>query len=512
MDAPAKLYSLKLPGKSLAKVPPGSTVEVKQDPSAAKTFFVRNNRVLVIYEEEKGIWIEVHKDEHFFSVFNDDVNYGWTVYEGGLLAVRKSKGFVMYKWDKRSLNQLLVAPMYHDEYGYGLPSNTIVFGKIYPSEQYVGVVSRLDSAVEFRSINPSKPGKSVRSLKKRLNLDPMWNQPASSISLVDRYDNKTQLAIALRTASQLKLFRFNKKYELKELATVNDFLPPDNEYDRILFAKFDNGRINDLLLFTTEGLTMYRLNEESGRFQKVYYSTAFSKFRGWNKRTIDTIATIDIDGDSRDELIASGPKGLCVYRSVFTKDGFDLVNIFDDKLENRVVRYGLPKLITKAVQSDGHKILLFTGESFLEVRTKTFTPQTSDIAPVQPAVTKLQPNAPLVVPQKRYIVWLHDQLDLHSMLQPLNSHAAKMELSIPLIELPNAFGVSVRKFLQYKNIPFESFFGRGWSLPLDYISVERKNSNFLQDHDYAILKNNNRIILKRQPAWDSIYHWAFIIE
>ncbi|XP_050072535.1 uncharacterized protein LOC126560623 [Anopheles maculipalpis] len=512
MDASSKFYSLQLPAKPLAKIAPGSTVDVKQDPAAAKTFFVRNNRVLVIYEQTKGSWSEVYKDEHFFSVFNDDINYPWAVYEGGLLAVRKTKGFVVYKWANRTLNQMLVASKYHDEYGYGLQNNTIVFGKIYPSNQHVGVVSRLDSIVEFGSVKLNELGKPVRSLKKRLNLDPVWMHPASSISLVERYDDKKQQSIALRTASELKLFRFNEKYELKETATVNDFLPLDNEYDRILFAKFDNGKINDLLLFTSQGLTMYRLDEESGRFQKAYYSAVFSKLRGWTKRTIDTIATVDIDGDGRDELIASGPKGLCVYRSVFTKDGFDLVNIFDERLEDRAVRYGLPKVTTKAVESNDHNIVLFTGENFLEVRTKTFTPQSFDIPPAQPTVAKPKPSVPLVVPQKRHIVWLHDQLDLHSMLQPLNAHAGKMELSIPLIELPNAFGVSVRKFLKYKNIPFESFFGRGWSLPLDYISVERKNSDFLQDHDYAILKNNNRIILKRQPAWDSVNHWAFIIE
>uniref|UniRef100_A0A182MGX7 Tox-SGS domain-containing protein n=1 Tax=Anopheles culicifacies TaxID=139723 RepID=A0A182MGX7_9DIPT len=512
MDASEKYYSLKLPGKPLIKIPPGNTVEVKRAPSAAKTIFVRNNRMLVIYEETNGSLSEVHKVAEFFSVSNDDINYPWAVYEDGLLVVRKTKGIIAYRWSKPKLKRLLVAPTYHDEYGYGLQNNTIAFGKIYPSEQYIGVVSRVGSIVEFGSINPNIPSKAVSSLKKPQNLDPKWQLPSSNISLVERYDNKTQLSIALRTGTELKLFRFDDKYKLKELTTVNDFLPHDSEYDRIMFAKFDNGSTNDLLHFSTQGLTMYRVAEDSGRFQKVYYSTAFSKLRGWNKRTIDTIATIDIDGDNRDELIASGPKGLCVYRPVFTDDGFDLVNIFDGTIEDRVVRYGQPKLTMKAPGSVGLNILLFTGENLLEVQTIPSTPQSYDIPSVQPSVAQSKPTVPLLVPQKRYIVWLHDQLDLKSMLQPLNPHAGTVELSIPLIELPNAFGVSVRKYLQYKNIPFESFFGRGWSLPLDYISVERKNSGFLQDHDYAILKNNNRIILKRKPAWDSVKHWAFIIE
>uniref|UniRef100_A0A182W8Z9 Tox-SGS domain-containing protein n=1 Tax=Anopheles minimus TaxID=112268 RepID=A0A182W8Z9_9DIPT len=511
MDASEKFYSLKLPGKSLIKIPPSNTVEAKRESIAGKTIFVRNNRMLVIYEETNGSLSQVHKAADFFSVDNDDINYPWTVFEGGVLAVRKINGIIVYKWSKPMLKRLHVVLKYHDEYGYGLQNNTIVFGKIFPFEEHIGVVSRLGSTVEFGSINPSASVKAVRSLKK-LNLDPEWKLPSSDILLVARYDNKTQLAVALRTASELKLFRFDNNYKLKELATVNDFHPRDNEYDRIMFAKFDNGSTNDLLLFSSQGLTMYRLNEESGRFEKVYYSTAFSKLRGWTKRIIDTIATIDIDGDNRDELIASGPKGLSVYRPVFTDDGFDLVNIFDYTIEDRIVRYGLPKLTMKRTDSVGFNILLFTGENLLEVQTTPFTSQSYEIPSFEPSITHSNTKVPLLVPQKKYIVWLHDQLDLNSMLQPLNPHAGTVELSIPLVELPNAFGVSVRKYLQYKNIPFESFFGRGWSLPLDYISVERKNSGFLQDHDYAILKNNNRILLKRKPAWDSIKHWAFIIE
>uniref|UniRef100_A0A182PG24 Tox-SGS domain-containing protein n=1 Tax=Anopheles epiroticus TaxID=199890 RepID=A0A182PG24_9DIPT len=512
MGAPAQFYSLQLPGKSLTKAPPGSTVEVRRSNGSKETIFVRNDRVLLIYERQGGSWSEVHQDKHFFAVSNDDGNYSWAVYDDGLLAVRKVEGFVVYEWKSSVLKQLLIAPKYHDEYGYGASNSTFCFGKIYPSEQYIGVVSRLDSSVAFGSVKPKAEKNTVRPLKKRQHLEAAWSDPSSRISLVEKYDDKAQLSIALRTAAELKLFRFNEKYELQELTTVKDFLPWDDEYDRIMFAKFDDASVNDLLHFTTKGLTMYRIDEESGSFQKVYYSTAFSKLRGWTRRTIGSIATVDIDGDKRDELIASGPNGLSLYRPLFNNDGFELVNIFDTTLKEGTVRYALPKLATKVNGSDGFNVLLFTGADLISVQTTPYTPKTYALPPADPIAAKSRAIVPLLVPQRKYIVWLHDQLDLNSMLQPLNPHAGTVELSIPLVELPNAFGVSVRKFLQYKNIPFESFFGRGWSLPLDYISVERKNSGFLQDHSYAILKNNNRIILKRFPQWDSIDHWMFVID
>uniref|UniRef100_A0A182QYG0 Tox-SGS domain-containing protein n=1 Tax=Anopheles farauti TaxID=69004 RepID=A0A182QYG0_9DIPT len=509
-----KYYSLQLPAKQvLDKIPPDNTVEVKREDKVETTIYVRNNRALVIYEQgQDGEWSEVHKEEDLFSVPYDDANYPWVVYEGGLLAVRKTEGIVVYRWNKPKLNQLVVASKYHDEYGYNVPSSTILIGKIYPAEQYIGVVSRLDKTFEFRSINPNDSRKPVRSLKRQLNLSEAWKNPANFISLVGNYDSKIQLSVALRTPTELKLYRFGDDYELKELTTIAEFPPVDKEYDRIMFVKFDNATINDLLHFSTKGLTMYRLNEDTNRFQKAYYSTTFSKLRGWTKRTIDTIQTMDSDGDKRDELIASGPKGLCLYRPSFTEDGFDLINIFDETIDDFVVRYGLPRLATKTADVDVHNILLFTGEKLVNVRTKKFTPQVVEFAAAPPAAEIPESIIPVVVPQKKYILWLHDQLDLNSMLQPLNPHAGTVELSIPLIELPNAFGVSIRKLLQYKNIPFQSSFGRGWSLPLDYISVERKSSRFVQDHDYAILKNNNRIVLKRYPEWDDFDHWAFVIE
>uniref|UniRef100_A0A182NAT4 Tox-SGS domain-containing protein n=1 Tax=Anopheles dirus TaxID=7168 RepID=A0A182NAT4_9DIPT len=485
MDTPVKYYSLQLPAKALVKTPPGNTVEVKREDNVETTIYVRNNRALVIYEQAGGgAWSEVHKTEGLFSV----------------------------PWSKPELKQLVVASKYHDDYGFDRQNNTVLIGKIYPTEQYIGVVSRLDSTVEYRSINPNDSRKPVRSLKKQPILSEAWTNPANVISLVGKYDGKSQLSVALRTPTELKLFRFDKNYALNELTTIADFPPIDNEYDRVMFVKFDNASINDLLHFSTKGLTMYRLDDETKRFQKVYYSTAFSKLRGWNKRTIDTIQQVDIDGDKRDELIASGPKGLCLYRPSFTNDGFELINILDDSIDDRIVRYGLPRLVTKTADGGAHNMLLFTGENLVNVRTKTFTPQVVDVPAAPRAAEQSTPFRPIVVPQDKYTVWLHDQLDLNSMLQLLNPHAGTVELSVPLIELPNAFGVSVRKPLQYKNIPFQSSFGRGWSMPLDYISVERKSSPFVQDHDYAVLKNNNRIVLKRYPKWDLPGSWAFVID
>ncbi|XP_058064695.1 uncharacterized protein LOC131214329, partial [Anopheles bellator] len=245
---------------------------------------------------------------------------------------------------------------------------------------------------------------------------------------------------------------------------------------------------------------------------RVYYSTAFSTLRGWTRRTIETISTIDIVGDGMDELFASGPKGLCLYMPTFNNDGFELANVFDPSIADLSIRYGLPKLASKGQGKDEHNVLLYTGEKLINVKTKIYQPKPDMVPYAESSVSKEDHTIPLLVPQPKYILWLHDHLDLTTLLQPLNPHSGTVDLSIPLIDIQNAYGVSVRKMVQYKNVPYVGCLGRGWSLSLDYITVDRKGSGFVQDHQYAILKNNNRILLKARPTRDKGYERHFTVD
>ncbi|XP_050089069.1 uncharacterized protein LOC126573179 [Anopheles aquasalis] len=516
MNSTLSYYTLQ-PSSSqlLASIPADHEVTVKRESVAvANRCFVRDNRMLLIYELNGDKWTQVHKEPELFSFAYATENYPWEVYDGGLLVVRKIEGVVVYRWANGKLEQVLVISEYHDAYGYDALDSSVVLGKFFVSDKYIGVVSRLQSTVQFRSIDLTNVGKPLQALLHPPKLGVEWTKPSSRITLIEHVDDKPQLTIALRTESELQLFRFNEQYELKLLTTVLEFPPISQDYDRIVFAKFDNTKYNDLLHFSNDGLMMYRYNETMSSFEKVYYSTVFSKLRGWTDQTVKTISTIDVDGDGMDELFASGPLGLCLYMPTFTNDGFELANVFNPSITDLSLRYGLPKLAAKAVgNANGHNVLLYTGEQLLNVKVHSYQPETTVIptSEVNPAVTP-SPAVPLLVPQSKYFLWLHDQMDLTTILQPLNPHAGTVELSIPLIELQNPFGVSVRKTVQYKNIPYEGVLGKGWSLPLDYITVERKGSAFRQDYQYAIVKNNNRILLRARPEWDMAWRRYFQVD
>ncbi|XP_049537623.1 uncharacterized protein LOC125952280 [Anopheles darlingi] len=501
------------------------TTEVKQG-LLKSILFVRINRSLLIFVQRNKEWIEVQREEVFFSVGHKTPLYPWDVFDDGWLLVRKTEGLYVYRWTDAALKIVTVFAEYHDAFGYGDPGSAFQMGKIFPADKRIGVVTRLNSTVEFRSIELTNTGKPLQTLSRPPKLGVEWTYPSSRITLIEHIDEKPQLSIALRTESELQLFRFDEQYELKLLPKVVKFPPISKDYDRIVFAKFDNTKYNDLLHFSNDGLMMYRYNQTVDTFEKVYYSTAFSKLRGWTDRTVETIMTIDINGDGIDELFGSGPKGLLALRCYRGNLGFDFSNILDDHVKDLSIRYGLIRLVENGI-SPGNKreVLLQTSDGLAKIHTKLNTSEpklvTSSPAPSEfdlveessPPTPEKNRFIPELFAQGSYTLWLHDQLDLSTLLQPFNPHSGTVELTLPLIDIRNPFGVGVRKNVQYKNIDYSNELGRGWSFPLDYIMVDRKMSAFSQDHIYSFVKDNQRIILKRLPEHaQRIGDMSFAIE
>ncbi|XP_058122314.1 uncharacterized protein LOC131293123 [Anopheles ziemanni] len=508
-ETPADLhYKLQLPDKLLIKADPHDVVEVKHGQDKERTLFIRKNRMLLIYNSStvSEDWTESHRVQDFFSVRDINPNYPWAVYNGGLIVVRTVAGLEVHKWSDQQLTRQFVESKYNDALGYGVPNNTFLFGKIYPSEKYLGIITRVESDVQFRSIALIHSTFQLKALKQNPILSAAWTNNKHIISLVKNVTNDGQLSIALRTASELQLFRFDEQYSLKELTTIHEFPPLDSEYDRILFAKFNSTHYNDLLDFSTEGLTVYRYNETLPGYQKLFYSTAFSKHRGWNRCAISTITTHDTDGDGLHEMVYSGPNGLSVTQAASDELGFDLHNVLDEVSGNQAVRFALPKQL---LQNDGPsgimKIILHTPQGLtsaeilmynqgLESENNNPTNQTAEENVIDSSLDKLSAE---IVAYRHRTSWLHDQLDLSSLLQPLNPHTGSVELTLPLINLRTPFGIPVRKIFQYKNVDYSNELGQGWSFPLDYIALDRYESAFPQDHVYSLVKDNQRIILTR---------------
>ncbi|XP_053673609.1 uncharacterized protein LOC128723868 [Anopheles nili] len=497
--------SVQVPVHTIAHVFPHDVVQVKQGSKTNKTVFVRTNRVLLIYELTGETFAEVHRVDNFFSVPAQNANYPWAVYGESTLVVRTTSGVEVYRWNNGTLTHQCTVSKYHDEAGYRSSKNAVIFGNIFPSEKHIGIVSRLNSVVQFRAIDPTQPKSTARSLKKTPTLDAAWSSPSSTISLLENLDDSPQPSIALRTDSELRLFRYNDQYDLKELAILKDFPALDTEYDRLLCAKFDQTSYNDLLHFSTNGLMVYRYNDTVAAFQKLHYSTAFSKLRGWNKRAAETIYIIDINGDTFDEILYTGPDGLKALRVNSTPARIDLINVRFETTTDQFIRYANLKFVQKLDPTSDIDVFLHTSEGLSTIKAKysttTIKPETSNsLTALTPAEEVTLDPIPEIVAHKRHSRWLHDQLDLKSLLQPISPYTGTVELMIPLLDTPGPFGIPIRKSIQYKNMEYDNELGRGWTFPIDYILLDRQGSAFEQDHVYSLIKDNQRIILNRQPV------------
>uniref|UniRef100_A0A182NAT5 Tox-SGS domain-containing protein n=1 Tax=Anopheles dirus TaxID=7168 RepID=A0A182NAT5_9DIPT len=503
-------YSLKLPVHSVTKTAVDDFVEVKMM-YKTRSVFVRRNRALLLYERSVSdeAYDEVYRKDDFFTLLGKNANYHWGVYDkpSSLLLVRSPNGIEVYQWANRNLTLQYTVSKYHDYSGYGLSSSTMVFGNIFPSNKHIGIVSRVGLDVQFRSLKLKADISTIKTLKKSPVLDEdVWKNPATVISLVEHLDAKSQLSIAVRSASKLQLFRFDEEYELKNIATIDDFPVLDPEYDVIKFAKFDQQpKYNDLLHFSTNGLVTYRYNETVAVYQKMYYSTAFSKLRGWNRRTVETITIMDVNEDAYDELLYTGPTGLTVQQAYTTSDGLDLISIAAvETTAYQTVRYSLLKHAQNLTRAKTLELFFHTSDGIVTVVSEydivTKTKPSGPTKPTAPPTAQDPINIPEVVPHHYHAGWLHDQLDLGSLLQPFNPHNGAVEMMLPIVDTRTPFGIPIRKIIQYKNVDYSDVLGRGWSFPLDYIMLDRQTSNFARDHVYSLVKENQRIILLRQSV------------
>ncbi|XP_041775831.1 uncharacterized protein LOC121595716 [Anopheles merus] len=494
---------VQLPVQKITDTNVHDLVEVKK--IANNTVFVRRNRALLIYQLSNKDYTEVFREDDFFSLTTPNANYPWHVYEPSSLIVRSSKGVEVYQWNKPDLKLQYTVSKYHDHSGYGSSTNTFLLGQIFPSRYHIGIISRLNSDVQFRALDLSKAKTTVRLLKKPPSLDSEWKSSTSTIQLVEQLDSNKQLAIALRTESKLMLFRFNNQYNLEKLTTIDEFPSKDTDYDRIMFAKFGKTSYNELMHFSTEGLMIYRFNDTAKVFQKIFYSSAFSKLRGWDGRSIDTVAPLDFDGDDQDELVYSGPKGLSLLQVNASSTPYELNEVAVETAVNQIVRYSFLKLAQKHNSTNDLQLFLHTSNGLIHVNIQPSIEgvETKPIVPANPVISTEQKELipiPEIIPNRYHAGWLHDQLDMGSMLHPINSYNGAVELMIPIIDIPAPFGIPIRKIIKYKNVEYNNELGLGWSFPLDYIVLDRQSSAFEQDHVYSLVKENQRIIMMLQPT------------
>ncbi|XP_019526533.3 uncharacterized protein LOC109398599 [Aedes albopictus] len=321
---------------------------------------------------------------------------------------------------------------------------------------------------------------------------PEMNERKVEIQVISDFDDGKNVFV-IRSNEDLGIYEIKESKKLERIVKCQHIqLPEDAEYDRIAFANFSDAKFKDILHFNTTGLNVYRFNDTTGGYEPHLFSTMFSKYRNWNTDLVNSMIVHDTDGDQRDELLFTTPAGFQVFRAVQREDDFYLEEVLlkSDNNKHRFMNLMavLPNGkngIQRVIFHDGNKLLLT--DVGKDIMTITF-PQ--DVKPKE-----ISPKITLITPAVQYSRWLHEHLDLSELLQPLNSLTGKVELSIPLVQVDNPFGISVRKYFQYRDVPGDDCLARGWTFPLDYIVVDTVGSIFEQDFRYSIVRKNYRISL-----------------
>uniref|UniRef100_A0A182UHG0 Tox-SGS domain-containing protein n=1 Tax=Anopheles melas TaxID=34690 RepID=A0A182UHG0_9DIPT len=88
--------------------------------------------------------------------------------------------------------------------------------------------------------------------------------------------------------------------------------------------------------------------------------------------------------------------------------------------------------------------------------------ETKPIVPANPVISTEQKeliSIPEIISNRYHAGWLHDQLDMGSMLHPINAYNGAVELMIPIIDIPAPFGIPIRKIIKYKNVEYNNELG-----------------------------------------------------
>ncbi|XP_053690820.1 uncharacterized protein LOC128739361 [Sabethes cyaneus] len=478
-------------------------VEVRMVNPADKVLYLKYNRQLMAFRrvEATGGWTIVDAlYDAFPSAAPIGSSYPWEVLsDGRTVMLRVDRKFCLYQLvNDRFVSMNNCSPS--DRY------DQVFMGKFNRRGSESDVLVREGEQLKLLSLY------SAASLWIVQNV-PIPVQAGSAISIAPNFDESDLNVVLLRTMDGLHIFRMDDSSKFVQIASCEaiELNTESTTFDRIMFAKLSTNSTNkELLHFNPAGLDVYQLNETSKSYEHKYYSTDFSSYHNWDADYINTITARDLTNDGLDELLCTGPAGFQIYEVVTDRFGFYLQTVAISSKE-LTFRFGVLKKLLPKLDHQVQQAVILKENKLLTVEIK---PTKSWYIPIpenkqQPASPP--PEIPKIYRDTQYKRWVHEQLDLKQLLQPVNALTGKIELSLPLIQLDNPFGIHVVKHFLYHDVPDQQALGRGWSFPLDYISVDDRGSIFEENHRYVIVKENNQVPLSRQSNPDADY-WEFKIE
>ncbi|XP_049537626.1 uncharacterized protein LOC125952282 [Anopheles darlingi] len=471
-----------------------------------RTLLVRQQRNVHCFrlenETNQSSWKLLWSRENFLD---SGARQRLLITNSGWLLIRTSNGMKFYRLEGQDLTPKYYTTdaRYRSMYGWDKQETVVLMGHFYADRERIGVLSRnkrgevrfeqmVESVVLDGGIQP------LWTLSEsHVTVPAAWKQSSTHLSLA-KLDNSGQLVIVERAAPGLiNVHKFNENLKLQTIAHSEGvaYSGPDKEI--IAFGNiFSNGDGMDLIHLSSAGLTLFQRTGTS--FQVVLQDYPLSSsMSGWEMKHWRTAVLMDVDGDGSDELWISGPQGIVGFRlsDVGVQNMADVFEYPDD------VRYAR----TMALLLDGLNppiLLSASGRSLNSFRLKASTANQTQISePSKEGVnTDEMESSDLLFTIKPHTgpkvqLSLAEQLDTSMLADPINPFLGNLNFALPLLKVGELFSLPTMKYVFYQETDSDGPMGRGWSLPADCVFIDRRNSIFLEDHRYYLLRSGSVTML-----------------
>ncbi|XP_055589888.1 uncharacterized protein LOC129742067 [Uranotaenia lowii] len=416
------------------------------------------------------------------------------VSEDGFLIISTEEGVKIYEFDDQlKLRFLALDGRYHSTYGWTQRDQILQLGFFYHDAAKIGIFGRDSSGnITFEAVIKNEARLGSQQPIWRMTTDPgidsSWTKNGSDIYLAN-VDNTKQQAFVVRDQNGLGIYKFNEKHIIRKLLFTEAIAFSGAENDRVWFGRLSarSSGLLDLIHINSTGLFGYKYNEARQDYVPEIYIPQFAFRLGWGSRYMDSVLLHDFNKDGKDELMYSDPSGLSVLK--ISLDNGSVEKVLLDRDLPVFDRHAKSVTIAKFLTSD--KIVLVSARNAttydLQRTTYPTPPSTID---VKDALEIVHP-IPLVPSIDSFlsVKYIHDQLILSEILHPRNPLLGVLDFSVPVVNVPNAFGIPITHSIRYKEYGAVDIFGSGWSINVDCIYVDYAQSIFPIDHEYYLVKD-----------------------
>ncbi|XP_052864247.1 uncharacterized protein LOC128270862 [Anopheles cruzii] len=475
--------------------------------SGQQILLVRHQRTLYCFRLESGPngpWRLQWSRERFFDGTSvRDLRHSLFVTDSGWLLLRNRNGLQFYRLEGNELTPQVYASAawYHSMYGWNEPGTVFLMGHFYTDRERIGVLSRnkrgsvrleqmVESAVLAGGAQP------LWQLSGPSEVPDTWKQKTTHLQLA-LVDGSNQSAIIERAApAKLTLHKFTENNQLQTIAHFDDVPFTYADKECIVFGHFLGDTEKDFLHFTNSGLTLYERIGNTFRAALQDPSFGISAF-GWTEQHWRTINLIDGDGDAKDQLWLSGPQGIAGYR--VSTAGVEKIStnyeLPDDARFARKVAIIPVGAQSMVVAVAGKTLMSFALPSARSVNAVN-VPEIGENGSTNDEVGSSDPiftNNPRVGPVVEGS--LAEQLDTSVLVEPINPFEGNLNFALPLLRVGKLLSIITTKHVFYREADSAGTMGRGWSLGIDCIFVDRRDSIFEEDHRYYLSKDGSTTLL-----------------